>query len=111
MNSLDQWGPWALDLDPGERVARTRALRAIVRLLTGPRGAELDTLLKRAETDDAALDHAVVALDRLASLDRRRVLSSYAGLARGRGRTIPPTSYTPTPRPRVHKHKMGIRWV
>lgn len=77
-----QFGPWALNLDPGERVARLRSLRAIVRLLLGPRGAALAGLLLAAETDVDALVPAADALDAMASLDMRKVLASYAGLAR-----------------------------
>lgn len=81
-----QFGPWALDLEPGERLARLRSLRAIVRLLTGPRGAALADLLLLSETDVSALPEAAAALDELTPLDLRRVLSTYAGLAR----TLPP---------------------
>jgi hypothetical protein len=82
MNSKNRWGPFALDLDLAERLARTRSLRAIVRLLTGPRGADLAALIHQAETDPAALVRAAEVLDRLAPLDLRRVLSSYGALAR-----------------------------
>lgn len=77
-----RFGPWALDLEPGERLARLRSLRAIVRLMTGPRGAALADLLLTAETDDSALVPAATALDGLAPIDMRRVLASYAGLTR-----------------------------
>ncbi len=43
--AADQFGPWLPGLDRMEQVARLRALRAIVRLLTGSRGAELYGLL------------------------------------------------------------------
>jgi hypothetical protein len=85
-----QFGPWASDLDPAERLARIRSMRAIVRLLAGRRGADLAALLNQAETDPAALPAAADALDRLAPLDMRRVLSSYAGLAR----PLPPARST-----------------
>ncbi len=75
---LQRGGPFADGLEPGERVARLRALRAIVRLLTGPRGAALEAELRRAEMGRGWRQHA--ALDALASVDRRRVLTSYAGL-------------------------------
>lgn len=77
-----QFGPWAPDLDPAERLARARSLRAIVRLLSGPRGAALAELLHQAETDPGALVPAADALDRLAPVDLRRILGSYAGLSR-----------------------------
>lgn len=80
--AADRWGPFANGLEPGERVARLRSLRAIAQLLLGPRGVELRAHLCRAETDDAALPYAVDALNRLASRDRRGVLASYAALSR-----------------------------
>lgn len=76
--SLDRWGPFASGLDPCERRARLRSLRAIARLHIGPRGAALDAALNAAESDEDQLPKALTALDRLASLDRRRVLASYA---------------------------------
>ncbi|MGU3541029.1 hypothetical protein [Methylobacterium sp. A54F] len=75
--AADRWGPFVPDIDPAEQRAQLRALRVIVRLLTGPRGAELATLLRRAEQDPAALEAAVAALNRLASIDRRQVLASF----------------------------------
>jgi hypothetical protein len=77
-----RFGPWALNLDPGERLARLRSLRAIVRLLTGPRGVALDDLLRQAEADENVLVPAADALDALAPRDMRRVLSTYASLVR-----------------------------
>ena len=82
MNSMDRWGPFASGLSTCERIARTRAFRAITWLITGSRGAALDQALAGAETDESFLDQAHAALRRLASLDRRKVLSSYAALAR-----------------------------
>lgn len=80
--SAEAWGPFAADIDPVERRARCRCLRAIVHLSTGRRGAELAEHLLRAERDPDALPLAVAALNRLAGLDRRHVLASYAALNR-----------------------------
>lgn len=85
----DHFGPWRPDIEPAERLARLRSMRAIVRILTGPRGNELAGHLHKAEADASALVPALAALDRLAPLDRRKVLASYAGLARPQAR---PTS-------------------
>lgn len=76
----DQWGPWRPDLEPGERLARTRCLRAITRLIAGPRGIVLADRLRQAEKDEAALVPALAALEALAPVDRRRILASYAAL-------------------------------
>lgn len=80
--SLQHWGPFADGLRPSERLARLRALRAIVRLLTGPRGTVLEAELSRAETGEVALCDALAGLHALVPLDRRRVLASYAALSR-----------------------------
>ena len=115
MNSIDRWGPFALDLDPAERLARTRSLRAIIRLLLGPRGADLAGLLYQAEADPAALVPTADALDRLAPLDMRKVLASYAGLARplpparcaAQGYSRPVAMVTPRPPVRVTPSKVA----
>lgn len=78
----DAWGPFRLDLGEAERRARLRCLRAVVHLSTGTRGADLADLLRCAESDPTALPAAIDALDRLAGLDRRHVLASYAALNR-----------------------------
>ena len=109
MHSRNQWGPFALNLDPGERLARLRSLRALARVLAGPRAVELCELLHHAETDPAALVPAADALDRLAPLDMRKVLASYAGLARplpparrsAQGYPRPVAMVTPRPPVRV----------
>ncbi len=79
---MDQWGPFALDLDPCERRARLRSLRAVVRLLLGPRGDMLERALHCAEGGAVALDAVLSALNRLPSLDLRKVLASYAALTK-----------------------------
>lgn len=80
--ALDQWGPFRPDIDPAERLARLRSLRAITRLCCGPRGERLANELNRAERDASRLPFALAALDHLAPLDRRQVLASYAQLHR-----------------------------
>lgn len=82
MIPADQFGPWAPDLEPGERLARLRSMRAIVRLACGLRGEALADQLCRAERDPAALSSAAEALRGLASIDRRSVLCSFAALHR-----------------------------
>ncbi|WP_342148160.1 hypothetical protein [Methylorubrum sp. SB2] len=77
-----RFGPWSDHIDAAERLARLRSLRAIVRLTTGPRGEALADELHRAERDASRLPFALAALDSLAPLDRRQVLSSYAALHR-----------------------------
>lgn len=82
MTAMDQWGPFALDLDPCERRARLRSLRAIVRLLLGSRGDVLERAMHCAEDGAVALDVVLSALNRLPSLDLRKVLASYAALTK-----------------------------
>ena len=78
----DQWGPFAEGIDAAEQRARLRSLRALAAIHCGPRAATLCRLLSSAETDPADLEPAAAALNRLAPVDRRHVLASYAGLAR-----------------------------
>lgn len=78
----DAWKPFDPRIDQAEQRARLRCLRAIVHLSCGPRGELLALELQRAETDPDALHRASVALERLAGLDRRHVLASYARLHR-----------------------------
>lgn len=80
--AADAWGPFRPDLEPAERMARLRALRAVVHLTTGRRGDALADLLHQAEHEPTALPLAAAALNRLASLDRRHVCASYAALIR-----------------------------
>ncbi|GJE13384.1 hypothetical protein FOHLNKBM_4447 [Methylobacterium longum] len=75
-----QYGLWAANLHPGERIARLRCLTAIAHLSCGPRGAELVALLRATEADEAAVPGALAALNRLAPLDRRRIVPTYAVL-------------------------------
>ncbi|GJD52699.1 hypothetical protein OPKNFCMD_5465 [Methylobacterium crusticola] len=80
MTPADEFGPWRPGLDSAERLARLRSLRAIARLLTGPRGARLVEALEQAEHDPDALPIAADELNRMPSLDRRQILGAFAGL-------------------------------
>jgi hypothetical protein len=75
------YGPFVPDLDPAERLARTRSLRALA-IVFAHRHQELITALRAAETDPAALHRANDLLDRLPALNRRRLLAVYLDLAR-----------------------------
>ena len=78
----DRFGPWRDGIDPAERLARLRSMRAITRLTLGPRGAAFTKALHRAETDPAQLEPALIRLNALAATDRRHVLASFASLHR-----------------------------
>lgn len=78
----DRWGPFADGLDPSERLARLRSLRAITHLCLGPRGAAVVDALHQSERDPNHMPTALRALDALAPLDRRQVLASFARLHR-----------------------------
>lgn len=80
----DRWGPFADALEPAERLARLRSLRAIVRLCCGPRGATAESLLLAAEINAARIPAAAAAVHRLEPTDFRRVGTTYAGLMAGR---------------------------
>lgn len=109
MEEMNRWGPWADDLDPGERLARLRSFRALARVLAGPRAVELCELLHQAESDESVLPAAADALERLAPVDLRRILSSYAGLTRPLPpvrrdvRAYPRPAVRVTPRPGVRQ--------
>lgn len=75
------FGPWAADLDPIERAARLRGLRAVA-LVYARRQAGFISALARAERDGAALAEAGRLLDAIPPLYRRRMLAAYAQLAR-----------------------------
>ena len=51
MTGSPTFGPWASALDPAERLARCRSLRALVRVLAGPHGRDLAAALRQAEAD------------------------------------------------------------
>ncbi|WP_336492784.1 hypothetical protein, partial [Methylobacterium nigriterrae] len=81
MHTSRQFGPWRPGLDAAELRARLRSLRAIAGLLAGPRAAAMNAKLREAEHDPEALEPAADELDRLAPLDRRRILASCGALA------------------------------
>lgn len=77
MKAMETWGPFAPGLDDCERRARLRTLRGIARVLAGPRSAALCDALACCETNAAHLPRAASALNKLASLDVRRIVASY----------------------------------
>lgn len=83
MTKPDLFGPWATNLEPAERLARLRSLRALVQLLAGP-DHPLCKSLARAEVDptNAAAHEAWETLMTMPSLRRRRILASLATLTR-----------------------------
>ena len=81
MSGPAAWGPFLPNVEPAERLARLRGLRVAVRLICGTRGRDVEAALRQAERNDAALPNAEREFDRLASLDRRRILSSFGSAA------------------------------
>ena len=79
----DHIGSWVPDLDPAERLARIRGLRALVQIFGGL-GHPLGEALAKAEVDpsDEAALAAWEALMTMPSLKRRRILASFATLTR-----------------------------
>jgi hypothetical protein len=76
-------GPWRDDLPDAERIGRLRAFAALCAVLCGSDHVVVD-LLRRAEADPIASDHALAAFDRLPSLRRRHGLATYAAIMRPR---------------------------
>lgn len=114
MEPSRSYGPWAPGLDQAELRARLRSLRAIARIVAGPRADSLGTLLLQAERDATALEPAADALDRLAPLDRRSILGSYAALgsrplARPGPRATPRQIIKHDPRIDPRRHPPGLR--
>ena len=77
-----RFGPWAANLSPAEFIARCRSLRALARVLCGPRATDLCTVLADAEQMPWEIGKAIPLLESMTSLDRRRILSAYGSLAR-----------------------------
>ena len=75
------FGPFAAGLDPAERLARTRVMRALA-VVFACRHRTFIAALCKAETDPAALTDAFRLLEQLPSLIRRRLLATYAHVAR-----------------------------
>lgn len=81
MTAPATWGPFVADLDAVERKAQLRSLRVLVRAIAGPRGEEAAYRLLLADItpgDGELLAAAAREFDRLPTLDRRRILSSFA---------------------------------
>ena len=77
------WGPWQLNLPPAERLARLRALRALAEIFAHRFADLVDTLAVAETGDEAALRDALRLLERLPTVNRRRIYGSYSDLARG----------------------------
>jgi DNA-binding transcriptional LysR family regulator len=73
------FGPFVAGLDPIERIAQLRSLAMLVAVFTGSRNP-LITTLREAEGDDAAAVRALELLDRMPSLTRRRLLSTFGAI-------------------------------
>jgi hypothetical protein len=77
----ENWGPFHAAISHAERVARLRGLRAIVEQYHHEQ-SEFRRALYFAETGDTAdLETALIELDRLPALTRRKVLTAYARLS------------------------------
>ena len=75
------WGPFRPGVEPAEQKAQLRSLRLAAKLLCGKRAAECCYRLLVAEVDThpETLGRAEAEFDRLAPVDRRRVLSAFQG--------------------------------
>jgi hypothetical protein len=75
---------WA-QLDPTERTARLRAVRALAQVYARPHREFVETL-NAAETDSTLLDRASELFEALPALSRRRLLAAYSALVSPRKR-------------------------
>lgn len=80
----DRWGPFADGLPEVERVARCRALGALVRVYSGPEGEQVVAALRRLEANANTAPAALAALNRLPALPRRKALASFTAFHRPR---------------------------
>jgi hypothetical protein len=80
MASAEPFGPFRGDMNPVERVAQLRVLRALVHVYFAL--PELEVALKRGEIEDSARVRALQLLDAVPSLKRRHILATFAYLHR-----------------------------
>ena len=86
------FGPWAAGIDISERIARLRAIRALVHVLAHNQ-VELRAALAAAEDgDDGMLAVALVLFERVPTLRRRNILASYCALDRDRTNSVKQSS-------------------
>lgn len=75
------FGPWLPEISEPDRRAGLRALAALCRVFIGSNSA-IVAALRRAELEPEFGDQARVLFDKLPTLQRRRVLGTYAFLMR-----------------------------
>ena len=73
------FGPWSPGLNPVERVAQLRCIGGLAAVFLGS-DHRLVAVLRRAETDSSALAQALVVVDGLPSLTRRRLLTTFGAV-------------------------------
>ncbi len=77
IDTADHWGPWRPAISHAEQVARFRALRAIAEIYVR-QSHPLVAALASAESGDLTdVEAALIELNRLPALQRRRVEHSY----------------------------------
>ena len=77
------WGPWMPGIDPGERKARCRSLRALAQVVTKKPDHPLCMALRDAEDGEPeTLEQAGLELNRLPALSLRDLLVRYTNLIR-----------------------------
>jgi hypothetical protein len=79
--SRSVFGPWATNLDAGERLVRTRSLLALSLVFARSQPAFVEALARASRGDQEALSQAFKLLDRVPALSRRRLLASYNATA------------------------------
>jgi hypothetical protein len=73
------FGPWVSGITETERIAELRSLAVLVAVFTGSENP-LVPLLRQAEHDDAAALRSLELLDRMPSLTKRRLLSTFGAV-------------------------------
>jgi hypothetical protein len=73
------FGPWVVDLDPAEQRAQLRLIGGIAASFIGCQHP-IVAILRRAEGDPVAKAEALRMLNRLPSLTKRRIISTFGGV-------------------------------
>jgi len=76
------FGPWAAGIDISERIARHRAIRALVHVLAHSQVELRETLAAAEDGDDDMLAVGQMLFERVPALRRRGLLASYGELDR-----------------------------
>jgi hypothetical protein len=73
----DNWGPWADGINPAERLARLRSLRTVAVCMFGAHTPLAKPLEQAESLEPEEVEAALIELNRMPALDRRKLLSAF----------------------------------